>query len=162
MLILVFGKWPFACNDSSRYVNHTPKRKGSRTKNAIVDYLRIIKIAGTFMSCICWYRYQHDIDSTFRFLSESYQQSLCKNDGMCYQVWSLRWAFTLSNAFRKHGRHLHFVPFLNTETSQLIEIHSQRIQEHSLFCSQYQGCWWPGDARSQVIGRYDIDLVCMD
>ena len=23
--------------------------------------------------------------------------------------------------------------------------------------SQYHGCWWPGDARSQVISNHDID-----
>ena len=28
--------------------------------------------------------------------------------------------------------------------------------------SQYHGCWWPGDMRSQSISSHGIDLVCWD
>ena len=43
--------------------------------------------------------------------------------------------------------------------SQVVEISSQRRQEHPDFTkSQYHGCWWPGNTRSQVINSHDINL----
>ena len=35
------------------------------------------------------------------------------------------------------------------------------VEDKDLFdlYSQYHGCWWPGDARSQVISIHGIDLV---
>ena len=28
--------------------------------------------------------------------------------------------------------------------------------------TQYHGCWWPGDARSQAINNHGIDLICLE
>ena len=47
-------------------------------------------------------------------------------------------------------QHWHLKPFL-------MEYKDLFIQH-----SQYHGCWWPGDARSQVISSHGIDLVPMD
>ena len=49
MLIFVYGKWLFACNDWSHYPYHTLKQKVSRTKNSIFNELKLIKIARTIL-----------------------------------------------------------------------------------------------------------------
>ena len=38
------------------------------------------------------------------------------------------------------------------------------IEDKHLFIllSQYPSCWWPGDARSQGISRYSIDIVFLE
>ena len=71
---------------------------------------------------------------------------------------------------------LYFLPFINTEMAQVAKIFPFFGQNPSFFYffwpksflrvdkdlfilhSQYHGCWWPGDARSQGISNHDIDL----
>ena len=38
---------------------------------------------------------------------------------------------------------------------------SRQTQQPACIC-QYHVCWWPGDARSQVISRHDVDLVILE
>ena len=59
--------------------------------------------------------------------------------------------------------HLHFASFLNTETLQVIEIHSQQWQHYpnSIACSGYHSCWWRGDTSTRDISSNGVDLVCL-
>ena len=47
--------------------------------------------------------------------------------------------------------------FLHIDMTQVVEILPQIRQGPTH--SQYHGCWCPGDARSQDISSYDIDIV---
>ena len=44
----------------------------------------------------------------------------------------------------------------------VIEIHSHGRQGLVYHTSQYYGCWWPGDIRSQGISTHSIGLVHLD
>ena len=46
-------------------------------------------------------------------------------------------------------------PIYTWEWLRIVDI----LPHDCLSCSQYHGCWWPGDARSQAINSHDIDLV---
>ena len=48
--------------------------------------------------------------------------------------------------------------FPDTETAQAVENIPWGTQRSFTLHSQYHGCWWPGDARSQGISSYIIDL----
>ena len=50
--------------------------------------------------------------------------------------------------------HLHFVSFSNTVITQVVNICHQT--------SQYNVCWWPGDARCQGISSHAIDQVLLE
>ena len=53
---------------------------------------------------------------------------------------------------------LHCLPF---SRGSWLKMKSFFIEDKDLFVllSQYRGCWWPGDARSQGISSHGIDLV---
>ena len=59
--------------------------------------------------------------------------------------------------------YLHLMSFLHTDMAQVVEILSCVRQELTYIPhSRYDGCWWPGDERSQGISIHDIDyLVCL-
>ena len=63
-----------------------------------------------------------------------------------------------------HGNikiYFHFLSFFNTQMAQVVQFPCGRWGP--LFVhSQYHGCWWPGDARSQDISSHCIGLVCPD
>ena len=46
-----------------------------------------------------------------------------------------------------------------TKTCIYILYHSSTLKDLCILLSQYHGCWWPGDTRSQGISSHDIDLV---
>ena len=50
--------------------------------------------------------------------------------------------------------------FWFTITSQLISFLMKDKNLPTVSYSQYHGCWWPGDMRSQNISSHSIDLVC--
>ena len=71
-----------------------------------------------------------------------------KNRGKhCVYLHSLRAKFFRGNI----NICLHFMSFLHTDKTQIIEIPIRH--------SQYHGCWCPGDERSQGISNYDIYLI---
>ena len=50
--------------------------------------------------------------------------------------------------------------FLHTNKTHVVEIPRLEYDKHiHILHNQYHGCWCPGDARSQGISNYDIDLV---
>ena len=57
---------------------------------------------------------------------------------------------------RNMNIYLHFMSFLHTNKTQVVEIPPQIRQGPD---NQYHGCWCPGDDRSQGISNHDIDLV---
>ena len=55
--------------------------------------------------------------------------------------------------------YLHFVSFLQVDMMHVVEILPQVNKNLPILHSQYNGCWYPGDARSQSINNHDIDYV---
>ena len=51
----------------------------------------------------------------------------------------------------------------NIDFTQVEEIPSN-MEDRNMFIlqSEYHGCWWPGNARSQAISSNNIDLVIPD
>ena len=47
---------------------------------------------------------------------------------------------------------------LHTDMTQVVEI-LMEDKDLSILHSQYYGCWWPSDTRSQGINNHDIDLL---
>ena len=52
-----------------------------------------------------------------------------------------------------------FLSFFNTEMDVTGTWNSASWKDLCTLRSQYDVCWWPGDARSQVISTHGIDLV---
>ena len=55
--------------------------------------------------------------------------------------------------------YLKFLSFLQIDMTQVIEILPMEDEDLPSLHSQYHGCCWPGDARSQGISNHDIDPV---
>ena len=62
---------------------------------------------------------------------------------------------------RNINRYLQYLSFLQTNTTQVVEILPLVRQGPTVpsVSSLYHGCWRPGDARRQGISNHDIDLV---
>ena len=52
----------------------------------------------------------------------------------------------------------HFTSFLDTETSQVVQIYIKEKHKHL----QNHCCWWPGDTRSQGFSSNGFDLICLE
>ena len=52
-----------------------------------------------------------------------------------------------------------FIFFWTLKYCQLLKFAPKEDKNICAACGQYQGCWWPGDAKSQGISNHDIDLV---
>ena len=55
----------------------------------------------------------------------------------------------------KEYKHIYIRHYSTFDMTQVVEILPPLRQQHS----QYHGCWWPGNARSQGISNHDIDEV---
>ena len=60
---------------------------------------------------------------------------------------------------RKIKMYLHFLSFLNVQMTQVFEIILHIRQYLLILHSQYHGCWWPSDARSQGIRSHAVGLL---
>ena len=64
-----------------------------------------------------------------------------------------------ANFFRGNKNiYLHFMSFLHTDMTQVVEI-LPRGRQKSILHSQYHGHWCPGDTKSHVINNSDFDYV---
>ena len=55
--------------------------------------------------------------------------------------------------------YLHFISFLHIDMTQVLKFFLKWDKDVHILCSQYHGCWCPGDVRSQGISSNDFDLV---
>ena len=53
--------------------------------------------------------------------------------------------------------YLQFISFIHIDIAEILPRLMQELT-YSTY-SQYHGCWYPGDARSQAINSIDIDYV---
>ena len=66
------------------------------------------------------------------------------------------------NSFEKNmNTYLQFISLHLTKMAQIVEIIPHVRQNLTIFLSQSDGCWWPGDTRSQDICSHVIDLLFM-
>ena len=66
-----------------------------------------------------------------------------------------------SYIFQWKHKQVPFLSFPQTDMTQVIKILPPVRQGSNYFTSQYHGCWWPGNDRSQGIGNYhDTELNC--
>ena len=84
-----------------------------------------------------------------------------------YTEWTLETAVSsgwLTEFIGNIPIHLQYLSFLNAEIVKEIDIlHYLSIRTNSLILhSQYHGCWWPGDGRSQGITSHNIDLIVLE
>ena len=58
-----------------------------------------------------------------------------------------------------NNMYLHFISFLHTDMTQVVEILLHKNIDLPTIHSQYHGYWWPGDARSQGISNRDTYYI---
>ena len=55
--------------------------------------------------------------------------------------------------------YLQFLSFLYTDMTQVVETFLMENNDLHILHSQYRGCWWLGNAKSQNISDHGIDCV---
>ena len=105
----------------------------------------------TLVQVMAWCR-----QATGHYLSQCWHRSLSP-----YGVTRPQWVNLLHAKFFRGNIniYIHFMSLLHIDMTQLVKILALVRQDLPILRSQYHGCWWSGDARSQGINNHDIDHI---